>query len=774
MAPHTARRATRALAAPFLAALVLLTAGGRPALAREDFTRLLSFEAPDVMARMKPKVPGTVSLDSVVVHEGRYSLRVQRDSTSREPFSHAWLKIPVDFTGDTVEVRGWARWRGVTGEVGLIQRQDGPGGVVGFDNMHDRHLHGDSDWIELSSTTRLAPGASRLRVGALLVGAGTLWVDDLRVFVNGVPLAHVPVYERPKTVLDSDHAFDTGSGFALDHVSDVQADDLALLGRVWGFLKYHHPAVVKGQRHWDYDLFRVLPAVAAARSHDECRRVLVGWIDSLPPVPVPDTLATLPPDSALALAPDLAWLSDPRATGGSLGARLRLIYARRPRVKEQFFIHPDRATHFPSYDREPVYEPLDSLDAGYRLLALFRFWNVVEWWHPDRRVIGEDWAHVLREFVPRALAARTHVDYARCMMALGARLHDGHEGLANAPEAEPLSGEFYAPVNLRFVEGRAVVAGWSEPRLGPASGLRVGDVVRRVDGVPVETLAERCRPLYSYSNEAAFRRDLAMELTRGDTTVVRLDVERDGHTREIQLARIRTDALPAQGDAWKHDVAGPAFRRVSGDVAYMAYCRATTDSVEAFVARMAGAKCLVLDLRNYPKQSVQFRLIPHLIASRTTCVTFSVPDFSNPGAFTFGPSYALSPAEPRFPGRVEILVDEVTQSSAEFSAQMLRACPGARVVGSTTAGADGNVVDVPLPGAISTDYSSIGVYTPDRKNTQRVGIVPDVVVHPTIAGLVSGRDEVLEAAVHDALGRALTEQEREALRPMPEPNPAKP
>ena len=114
------------------------------------------------------------ALDSTVVHEGRYALRIQRDSTSREAFSHVWLRIPVDFAGDTIEVRGWMRWRSVTGNVGLIQRADGPGGVVGFDNMDDRHLHGDSDWIELSSKVRLGAGANRLHVGAILAGSGTL------------------------------------------------------------------------------------------------------------------------------------------------------------------------------------------------------------------------------------------------------------------------------------------------------------------------------------------------------------------------------------------------------------------------------------------------------------------------------------------------------------------------------------------------------------------------------------------------------------------------
>jgi C-terminal processing protease CtpA/Prc len=55
--------------------------------------------------------------------------------------------------------------------------------------------------------------------------------------------------------------------------------------------------------------------------------------------------------------------------------------------------------------------------------------------------------------------------------------------------------------------------------------------------------------------------------------------------------------------------------------------------------------------------------------------------------------------------------------------------------------------------------SGLGVFTADRKPTQRVGIVPDVVVRPTRAGLAAGRDEVLETAVQHGLGRSLTAAE---------------
>ena len=49
--------------------------------------------------------------------------------------------------------------------------------------------------------------------------------------------------------------------------------------------------------------------------------------------------------------------------------------------------------------------------------------------------------------------------------------------------------------------------------------------------------------------------------------------------------------------------------------------------------------------------------------------------------------------------------------------------------------------------------SGLGVFYPDKRPTQRVGIVPDVEVQPTIAGIRAGRDEVLEEALRQILGR---------------------
>ena len=54
-------------------------------------------------------------------------------------------------------------------------------------------------------------------------------------------------------------------------------------------------------------------------------------------------------------------------------------------------------------------------------------------------------------------------------------------------------------------------------------------------------------------------------------------------------------------------------------------------------------------------------------------------------------------------------------------------------------------------------FSGIGVFYPNRKPTQRVGIVPDVVARPTIAGVAARRDELLEAAIRIVLGAGASE-----------------
>lgn len=94
-----------------------------------------------------------------------------------------------------------------------------------------------------------------------------------------------------------------------------------------------------------------------------------------------------------------------------------------------------------------------------------------------------------------------------------------------------------------------------------------------------------------------------------------------------------------------------------------------------------------------------------------------------------------------------VLVNEETFSEGESQALMFRAGQHTTIIGSQTAGADGTISAVYLPGGLRTWFSGAGVYLPDGGELQRVGVVPDIEVKLTIEGIWKGRDELIDKAI---------------------------
>ncbi len=700
----------------------------------------------------------TVAVDSAVVHGGHAAGRIVRTAASERGFSAISFHLPADRAGQAIEMRGWLRSDAVEGWFGLWFRQDGGAGMVAFDNMQSRGLHGTTDWTEYRIILPLKPEARTLVVGALVAGTGTLWADDFSLWVDGKPLAEAPIREREKTVLDTDVTFQDTSGQRELAPTDLQADNLALLGRVWGFLKYHHPAVTAGRVHWDFALFREMPKILAAADADAARAELVAWIDGLGPIAPCAPCAQAPADPAQPA--DVAWIHDTALLGPDLSARLEAVDAARPADGAQFYVGLAPHVGNPVFDHEPTYDAEPDRDAGYRLLALFRFWNIVEYCCPNRDIAGEDWPAVLREFVPRLAAAEGEEAYERAVWSLVARLHDTHTQLNASGDARPPGAAGQVPVTVRWIEGHPVVTGYANESLGKATGLEPGDAILAVDGTPVADLFAAWRPYYSASNEARLLKDLAEATVRGPVAETRLEVLRGGETLDLTVQRAAMGTLDRMVGRW-HTLDGPGFRLLEPGVAYMALEDIKRDSVQTWIERAlaADAQGLVIDCRAYPGDFPIYQLAGHLVAEPTRFVTFSLLDPANPGAFHWGASMPIAPIAPRFERPVVILVDEVTLSSAEYHAMAFRVAPQAVVMGSTTAGADGNVSQFSLPGKLRTMISGIGIYDAERHNAQRVGIVPDVEVKPTIAGIRAGRDEVLEAAVARITGTEPTTAE---------------
>jgi C-terminal processing protease CtpA/Prc len=687
----------------------------------------------------------------VVRQQGRYSLRIRsasKKSDSKE-FGVATLRIPASFKGKTIKLTGFMKTENIQGSfAGLWLRVQGDEGTLDFDNMNRSNVQGTTDWKPYTIELSLPDNAQFILLGGLTSGTGTMWIDDLALTVDGKPLAKAPFKEIKRYKAAQDTAFRRGSGIALDNLSPMQIDHLTVLGRVWGFVKYYHPAVARGDYNLDAELLRVLPKVLASATPQARNEVLSAWLTSLGPVPACKTCKQAS-RFPIHLKPDLDWLTDEKQLGPALSQQLQHLRLNRNQGPH-YYVRASQSDN-PVFQHEEVYAQPTTPDAGLRLLALYRYWNMIEYFFPYRYAIGEDWQKVLPEFIPQFAAARTDEQYRLTALAIIARIHDTHANIFGADKVmSAYYGQYYTPVQVRFVEGQAVVTAYYHETLGPATGLQKGDVVLQVDGMPVADMVRAQQPLTPASNEPTQLRNIAQNLLRGHTDQVKLLVRRDGREFPITVARTTLDnGLKFSIDYGTPDPKAPAWHLLPANIGLITLGTLHKDQLPAIMQAAKDTKGLVIDLRNYPAEfTVAYALPQYLMPKKTAFSQFSGPQLNYPGVFLTGPPLTI-PASKGAPyaGKVVILVNELTQSLAEFMVMALRVVPGAQVVGSTTAGADGNVSTIVLPGNISSWISGLGVYYPDGRETQRIGIVPDVVVTPTIKGIREGRDELLEKAV---------------------------
>ncbi len=418
------------------------------------------------------------------------------------------------------------------------------------------------------------------------------------------------------------------------------------------------------------------------------------------------------------------------------GAALRLLH-------ETWLKPPaDSAAPLPDavWRPDPSYDGMTEPTAEYRLLAVFKLWNVFHYFFPYLHLTG-DWDAVLPEFITRMETARDGREYALVIAEMAARANDGHVTLRGNPTLDALYGRAPAPVAIRWIEDSWVVTEVGEP--AKRSGVEVGDVILTLDGEPVAKRDATLRRYFAASTEAGMRRKVADRLLSGEvgTELVLTVRGRGDRIREIRLKR----------RVWTPVPKGETVRVLPGNLGYADLTRLTIPEVEGTFERLKGTRAIVLDMRGYPNGTA-WPITPYLNTRGVTagplirCRLLSGLDQGEGASLEFTQPLTEAPV-PRYTGRTVMLIDERTVSQAEHSGLFFEVANGTKFIGSQTAGADGDVTFFSLPGIASVRFSGHDIRHPDGRQLQRIGLVPDVLVAPTIQGIREGRDEVLDRAV---------------------------
>lgn len=682
----------------------------------------------------------TLGIDSQNSHNDKYAAFIEYKADADSDF-RAWsLEIPGSYEGKQITLAGYIRTENVTdGYAGLWMRIDP---LIAFDNMHDRGVVGNTDWKKYEVKLNLKPAiTTQIVVGGLLVGKGKMWMDDLKVTIDGKNIQDLKPITAKEYPARKDKEFDNGSGISEIPVNPDNIETLKKLGLIWGFLKYYHPAIAEGNFNWDYELFRIMPKMIDEKNQTIVDKVIVGWINNLGQV----TENTTSPEmkDEIKIRPDLGWIHNSGFSTELTGLLNKIKNAERTEIN--YYIDLVPGVRNPLFKNESAYAGMKYPDVGYRVLSLYRYWNIIQYYFPYKNLIEEDWKSVLEEFIPRFINAQNETEYVLTTLEVIGRVHDTHANLwMNNAALNNYEGRFYASPTITFVEDKAVVTGFYNKTLGERTGMKPGDIITKINDKPVEDIIKEKLRLTPASNYPTQLRDMGRDLLRTNAPGMDIAYSRNGHSAKATLITYGMKDI----NPYSRPELQSSFKLLNGNIAYLYPGLLKKGEIDELWKEIKSSKGLIIDLRCYPSDFIVFSLGSKLVPQATPFVKFSKDNIITPGLFTLTENLSVGQSnQDYYKGKVVILINEITQSQAEYTAMALRTAPDATVIGSTTAGADGNVSEIILPGGLKTMISGIGIYYPDGRETQRVGIIPDIELRPTVKGIAEGRDELLDKAI---------------------------
>ena len=620
---------------------------------------------------------------------GYASKRLHRDRTIAQPGAlFASVSQALDatpFRGMRVRLRGKLR-TGPRARGQLWLRVDRGQLSVFFDNMAQHPVASDT-WTTAEIIGSVASDATEIVLGVLNTSPGTVWYDDLELSAEDKQGTWSQVDVRDAGFEDSDMFINWHTGIG------TSASSSAIDG--WNVTIDH------GSRASGASSLRLEPATTVATAE----------------------LFAASPRPAETYDVDL---------GGGLRARVPIaLYAHGDRTIGD---DPAAARSAQGGPRSPMGTAFDPLTGVADVIV---FWNVLEHFWPYWNVVPERWARTLDVALANAVGDHGVDDHVKTLERLSSAAPDGHI-IINCPGGTKPA---FPPFMVDLVESQVVVTTSS------ASTLERGDVILSLDGRRATEQLNDEESYLSGSHQWRLLRALQRFGSGSLDSFIHIRVRRNHQESNLALARVPERVI--------NTPLHPSVERFADGTYYVDLSRAAMADLEAVISALAIAPGVVFDLRDYPRHNHQilsylmtrpddlkgWELIPLIIRPDSGSTPVGWEDTS-----TWNMP-RLSVRQPHIRGRIAFVTGAGAISAAESFMALVAHYHLGEIVGSATAGTNGDIAQITLPTGCDTLFTGRRVTNPGGGQHHLVGVQPTISALPSIAGIRAGRDEVLEKAL---------------------------
>jgi C-terminal processing protease CtpA/Prc len=387
----------------------------------------------------------------------------------------------------------------------------------------------------------------------------------------------------------------------------------------------------------------------------------------------------------------------------------------------------------------------NGFDRTTRLAGVVVSWGVFQHFYPYFDQVGADWPGALRRGLTSAAVGPDDDSYVRTLRRLLVELQDGHARLL--PVTLPVRFAF----TWDWIEDQLVITSVEE---GATHGMTAGDRVLTLNGRPIADALAEIESLTSGATPQWRRHRALIELAAGipgGTATLTVQPHDGGPIRTVTVAYTAPvgSSFAVGGFGSPVEPRPEKIAELRPGIFYVDLSRISDDDLNGAVDQLAAADGVVFDMRGYPF-GISPDVLSHLIDKPVTSNWFNIPIITEPDRRGWGwrPAYWIqTPLAPRFTGRIAFLIDGRVLSYAESLMGIVEGERLGVLVGEPTGGTNGGANLFNVAGGYGLRWTGMDVRKKDGSPHHGVGIQPTVPVSPTLAGVIAGRDEVLEKGI---------------------------
>ncbi|HEV7668821.1 MAG TPA: S41 family peptidase [Thermoanaerobaculia bacterium] len=396
----------------------------------------------------------------------------------------------------------------------------------------------------------------------------------------------------------------------------------------------------------------------------------------------------------------------------------------------------------PSPDKPAGFVP-SGLDRTTRLTGVAVGWGVFQHFYPYIEQVGADWPGALRRGLTAAAVDSDEASYLRTLRHLVVELEDGHARVL--PVTLPVRFAF----TWDLIENQLVITSVEQ---SATHGMVAGDRILAINGKPAATALAEIESLTSGATPQWRRWRALNELAAGlpgGTATLTVQPRSGGPVRTVTAPYTAPVGSSFTVFGMPEEPRPEKIAQVRPGIFYVDLTRIDDDDFNGAIDQLAAADGVVFDMRGYPVLAPEAAL-KHLLTKPVTSPWFNLPIITQPDRLGWDvrPAYFfLTPLAPRLTGRIAFLIEGRVLSYAESLMGIVEGEHLGALVGGTTGGTNGGFDVVPVAGGYTLRYTGMDVRKKDGSPHHGVGIRPTVPAGRTLAGVLAGRDELLEKGI---------------------------